>query len=29
MAMFHAGRIQISGDLWFAAQLSSMFAIPS
>ncbi|MDQ3572721.1 MAG: SCP2 sterol-binding domain-containing protein [Actinomycetota bacterium] len=28
MAMFQAGRIGISGDLWFAAQLSSMFKIP-
>jgi predicted lipid carrier protein YhbT len=29
MAMFQDGRIKISGDLFFAAQLQSMFAIPA
>lgn len=29
MAMFQSGRIRISGDLFFAAQLQSMFEIPS
>lgn len=28
MAMFQNGRIKISGDLFFAAQVQSMFAIP-
>jgi len=28
MAMFQQGRIKISGDLWFAAQLAAMFEIP-
>jgi len=29
MAMFQNGRIKISGDLFFAAQVQSMFAIPA
>ena len=29
MAMFQSGRIKISGDMFFAAQLQSIFAIPS
>jgi putative sterol carrier protein len=29
MAMFQGGRIRISGDLFFAAQLQSMFEIPA
>lgn len=29
MQMFQSGRIQISGDLFFAAQLQSMFRIPA
>ena len=29
MAMFQNGRIKISGDLFFAAQLQSMFQIPA
>lgn len=29
MQMFQSGRIQISGDLFFAAQLQSMFKIPA
>ena len=29
MAMFQEGRIKISGDLFFAAQLQSMFEIPA
>jgi putative sterol carrier protein len=29
MAMFQSGRIKISGDLFFAAQLQGMFEIPS
>jgi putative sterol carrier protein len=28
MAMFQSGRVRISGDLFFAAQLQSMFEIP-
>ncbi len=28
MAMFQSGRIKISGDLFFAAQLQGMFRIP-
>ena len=29
MAMFQSGRIKISGDLFFAAQLQGMFVIPA
>jgi SCP-2 sterol transfer family len=29
MAMFQSGRIRISGDLFFAAQLQGMFEIPT
>jgi putative sterol carrier protein len=29
MAMFQSGRIRISGDLFFAAQLQGMFRIPA
>jgi predicted lipid carrier protein YhbT len=29
MGMFQAGRIKISGDLFFAAQLQGMFTIPA
>ena len=29
MAMFQSGRIKISGDLFFAAQLQGMFRIPA
>jgi predicted lipid carrier protein YhbT len=29
MAMFQSGRIKIAGDMFFAAQLQSMFAIPA
>ena len=29
MAMFQDGRIKISGDLFFAAQLQAMFEIPA
>jgi hypothetical protein len=29
MATFQSGRIQISGDLFFAAQLQGMFEIPT
>ena len=29
MAMFQSGRIRISGDLFFAAQLQGMFELPT
>jgi putative sterol carrier protein len=29
MALFQSGRIRISGDLFFAAQLQNLFAIPA
>ena len=29
MTMFQSGRVKISGDLFFAAQLQGMFRIPA
>jgi hypothetical protein len=29
MALFQGGRVSISGDLFFAAQLSTMFVVPA